>query len=300
MAVCDTDPARAGAGRRQDRGPWLQEPSTTCSPAATPDLVVLATPSGLHAVPDHRGRPGGPPRRHREADGDPVAGRQGDGRTPATAPACTSSSSSRTAGTPPSSCSSAPSTSSASAGSTWWRKRLLGAAAGVLRRRAWRGTWEFDGGAFMNQASHYVDLLDWLWGRSRACRRTPPRSRATSRSRTPASPYPLAQRRARHDRGDHADLSQEPRGSITIIGERGTVRVGGVAVNQIEHWEFADSDPDDATVRTRVTRPRRSTASATVYYENVSRRCAARPSRKPRSRGTALTGAADRAPTRGA
>ena len=25
----------------------------------------------------------------------------------------------------------------------------------------WRGTWEFDGGAFMNQASHYVDLLDW-------------------------------------------------------------------------------------------------------------------------------------------
>ena len=29
---------------------------------------------------------------------------------------------------------------------------------------AWRGTWEFDGGAFMNQASHYVDLLDWIGG----------------------------------------------------------------------------------------------------------------------------------------
>src|SRR3954465_14675130 len=28
----------------------------------------------------------------------------------------------------------------------------------------WRGTWEFDGGAFMNQASHYVDLIDWLIG----------------------------------------------------------------------------------------------------------------------------------------
>ena len=28
----------------------------------------------------------------------------------------------------------------------------------------WRGTWEFDGGAFMNQASHYVDLLDWICG----------------------------------------------------------------------------------------------------------------------------------------
>jgi len=28
----------------------------------------------------------------------------------------------------------------------------------------WRGTWELDGGAFMNQASHYVDLLEWLIG----------------------------------------------------------------------------------------------------------------------------------------
>jgi UDP-N-acetyl-2-amino-2-deoxyglucuronate dehydrogenase len=28
----------------------------------------------------------------------------------------------------------------------------------------WRGTWEFDGGAFMNRASHYVDLLDWIIG----------------------------------------------------------------------------------------------------------------------------------------
>ena len=28
----------------------------------------------------------------------------------------------------------------------------------------WRGTWEFDGGALMNQASHYIDLLDWLMG----------------------------------------------------------------------------------------------------------------------------------------
>ena len=28
----------------------------------------------------------------------------------------------------------------------------------------WRGTWEFDGGAFMNQASHYIDLLHWMIG----------------------------------------------------------------------------------------------------------------------------------------
>jgi UDP-N-acetyl-2-amino-2-deoxyglucuronate dehydrogenase len=38
-------------------------------------------------------------------------------------------------------------------------------------------------------------------------------------------------------------------GSITIIGEKGTVRVGGVAVNEIQHWEFADTDEDDAKVK---------------------------------------------------
>ena len=34
-------------------------------------------------------------------------------------------------------------------------------------------------------------------------------------------------------------------GSITILGEKGSARVGGVAVNKIEHWQFADTDPMD-------------------------------------------------------
>ena len=35
-------------------------------------------------------------------------------------------------------------------------------------------------------------------------------------------------------------------GSITILGERGSVRIGGVAVNEIKHWEFDAADPMDA------------------------------------------------------
>jgi len=37
-------------------------------------------------------------------------------------------------------------------------------------------------------------------------------------------------------------------GSITIIGEKGTVRIGGVAVNKIEHWEFEDSQDYDEKI----------------------------------------------------
>jgi UDP-N-acetyl-2-amino-2-deoxyglucuronate dehydrogenase len=37
-------------------------------------------------------------------------------------------------------------------------------------------------------------------------------------------------------------------GSITVLGERGTVRIGGVAVNRIEHWAFDEKQPEDDTV----------------------------------------------------
>ena len=44
-------------------------------------------------------------------------------------------------------------------------------------------------------------------------------------------------------------------GSITILGEKGTVKIGGTAVNRVEKWEFADSDPDDEMVEASNTNP---------------------------------------------
>ena len=61
-------------------------------------------------------------------------------------------------------------------------------------------------------------------------------------------------------------------GSITVLGERGTVTIGGVAVNEIRHWEFADQTPEDARVKDA------SYATTSVYgkghsayYDNVIR-----------------------------
>ena len=59
-------------------------------------------------------------------------------------------------------------------------------------------------------------------------------------------------------------------GSITIIGEKGTVRIGGVAVNEIQHWEFAEPDSDD----TQIKEASYQTASVygfghPLYYDNV-------------------------------
>ncbi|WP_338317600.1 Gfo/Idh/MocA family oxidoreductase, partial [Bradyrhizobium ottawaense] len=59
-------------------------------------------------------------------------------------------------------------------------------------------------------------------------------------------------------------------GSITILGEKGTVRVGGLAVNEIQHWEFSDIDPDDSKIKSA----NYETTSVygfghPLYYDNV-------------------------------
>jgi len=114
---------------------------------------------------------------------------------------------------------------------------------------SWRGTWEFDGGALMNQASHYIDLLDWLVGPVQSVSA----SIATLGREIEVEDTAALQLRWRSGAlGTMAvtmlTYPKNLEGSITLLGETGTVRIGGPAVNQIEHWAFADPSPDDALV----------------------------------------------------
>ena len=136
---------------------------------------------------------------------------------------------------------------------------------------AWRGKWEFDGGAFMNQASHYVDLLDWLIGPIESLHAYT----ATLERNIEVEDSGVLNVRWRSGALGSMNVTmltypQNLEGSITIIGEKGTVRVGGVAVNEIQHWEFADKDPDDEKVKAS----NYQTTSVygfghPLYYENV-------------------------------
>lgn len=113
----------------------------------------------------------------------------------------------------------------------------------------WRGTWEFDGGAFMNQASHYVDLIQWLVGPVESVMA----KTATLARRIESEDSGVAILRFRSGAIGVIEVTMltYPRnleGSITILGETGTVRVGGTAVNRIESWQFADYDDDDKLI----------------------------------------------------
>jgi UDP-N-acetyl-2-amino-2-deoxyglucuronate dehydrogenase len=114
---------------------------------------------------------------------------------------------------------------------------------------AWRGTWEFDGGAFMNQASHYVDLLDWLIGPVESIQAYT----ATLGRNIQVEDTGVASIRWRAGALGSMNVTmltypKNLEGSITILGERGTVRLGGVAVNKVDRWEFAEPDPDDEMI----------------------------------------------------
>ena len=113
----------------------------------------------------------------------------------------------------------------------------------------WRGTWEFDGGAFMNQASHYFDLIQWLMG---------PVESVMAFTTTINHDIETEDQGAGliHFRNGaigvcEVTMNTFPKnyeGSITIMGETGTVKIGGVAVNKVETWDFKDYDDDDKLI----------------------------------------------------
>lgn len=135
----------------------------------------------------------------------------------------------------------------------------------------WRGTWEFDGGAFSNQASHYIDSIEWLGG---------PVESVTAITGT------LGRKIETEDTGSavirfrngaigniNVTMLTYPKnfeGSITIIGEKGIAKVGGVAINNIEKWEFEEADEDDKLVASSNYEPPNVYGFGhTGYYENI-------------------------------
>lgn len=113
----------------------------------------------------------------------------------------------------------------------------------------WRGTWEMDGGAFMNQASHYIDLLHWLLGPVESIQAM----MGTLGRKIEAEDSGVLNIKWRSGTMGSVSVTmltypKNFEGSITILGEKGTVRLGGLAANEVQHWEFAEPEPEDASI----------------------------------------------------
>jgi UDP-N-acetyl-2-amino-2-deoxyglucuronate dehydrogenase len=114
---------------------------------------------------------------------------------------------------------------------------------------AWRGTWAEDGGVFANQASHHIDLLEWMLGEPEsvfAYART-----ALVKIETEDTGVAVIRFRNGALGVIEATTATRPKdleGAISILGERGTVEIGGFAVNEMKVWSFVDPTPEDAEI----------------------------------------------------
>ena len=109
---------------------------------------------------------------------------------------------------------------------------------------AWRGTWELDGGVFSNQASHHIDLLEWMLGEPESVYATASTSLVDIETEdTGVAVVRFCTGAIGVIEATTAARPKDLEGSLSILGERGIIEIGGFAVNELKTWEFSDGLP---------------------------------------------------------
>lgn len=141
-------------------------------------------------------------------------------------------------------------------------------------RASWRGTWEQDGGALMNQCIHDIDLLRWMMGNEID----------TVYGMTDRLIHPYIEAEdlgiavIKFKNGSYGIIEGTtdvyPRNleeTLYIFGEKGTVKAGGEAVNIIEEWRFSDHFGDEEEIKQKCAEnpPNVYGFGHTKLYKNV-------------------------------
>jgi UDP-N-acetyl-2-amino-2-deoxyglucuronate dehydrogenase len=112
---------------------------------------------------------------------------------------------------------------------------------------AWRGTWKDDGGVLTNQASHHVDLLQWMMGPVESVKAyTATRLARVETEDTGVVILRFASGALGVIEATTATRPKDLEGSLSILGEKGSVVIGGFAVNRLDTWAFSEPLPEDA------------------------------------------------------
>ncbi len=136
----------------------------------------------------------------------------------------------------------------------------------------WRGTWAMDGGVLTNQASHHVDMLEWIMGDVESVF-----ARATTAlvdieaEDTAAVVLKFKSGALGIIEATTATRPKDLEGSISILGEKGNVVIGGFAVNKMQSWNFENKQNNDDNVLEEfsVNPPNVYGFGHQAYYEHV-------------------------------
>lgn len=101
----------------------------------------------------------------------------------------------------------------------------------------WRGTANLDGGALMNQSSHFVDIIHWLGGNVKSVYAK--MDNYVHDLETEDTGIVLL----KFENGAIGSIQyttcvydKNLEGSLTVLGTKGSVKIGGQYLNEVEHW----------------------------------------------------------------
>jgi len=136
----------------------------------------------------------------------------------------------------------------------------------------WRGTWAMDGGVLANQASHHVDMLQWMMGDVESVFA----KANTALVDIEAEDTAIVTLKFKNGalgiiEATTATRPKDLEGSISVLGEYGTAVIGGFAVNQMQTWNFDHKEEGDSKVLDdySVNPPNVYGYGHQAYYEHV-------------------------------
>jgi UDP-N-acetyl-2-amino-2-deoxyglucuronate dehydrogenase len=136
----------------------------------------------------------------------------------------------------------------------------------------WRGTWAYDGGVLTNQASHHVDLLEWMMGDVESVFAKSKQALADIEAEDTAVVMLKFKNGALGViEATTAIRPKDLEGSISVLGETGSVEIGGFAVNEMKTWNFSEMTDEDESVieKYSVNPPNVYGFGHQAYYEHV-------------------------------
>lgn len=139
---------------------------------------------------------------------------------------------------------------------TYQKKRFGKIALATIRLRwcryqdyyedGWHGTWKMDGGVISQQAIHHLDALQWVCGQiDEVCSTS---GNILNNLEAEDTMVALARFKSGAFGVIEATTAARPEdfeASLSIVGEKGMVEIGGIALNEIKTWKFIQSTPED-------------------------------------------------------
>jgi len=136
----------------------------------------------------------------------------------------------------------------------------------------WRGSKDLDGGSFMNQASHHVDLLSWLFGRPEELHAyTGTLGRSIESEDTGVVNFKFQQDILGSMSVTTLTYPSNLETSLTVIGEKGTVKIGGQSLDVIEKWEFENKKANSSIDSSNKKFFDSKSYGHEMYYEAVAK-----------------------------